>query len=155
VIIGICLVWPVRGVNYLRYQLVPGSLVKIRDLSNLIFDSFITSPAPSPRNSINLSSRGSHLRRGAAAGSSSPASAAARPTEESDDGSDESELAGVSGVALDEEEQGDEAGVLSDHHHVPPHSMVPSAHGADKTIKTRAAHPAVPIVKGNTFARAH
>lgn len=136
VIVGICLVWPVRSSNHLRYSLLPGSLTKIRELSSLIFDSFITPPASSLCNSSSLSSSSSGPHRRSGAG----ASTCAQPSDELSD------LAGVTGTTLDEEEQGDEAGVLSEHHHVPPHPMETTTDAAAKA-KPGATSPAVAIIK--------
>ncbi len=126
--------WPVRSSNHLRYSLLPGSLTKIRELSNLIFDSFITPPASSLRNSA--SSSGPRRR------SSVGASTCPQPSDE------QSDLAGVTGTTLDEEEQGDEAGALSEHHHVPPHPMETTTTDAAAKPKPGVTSPAVAIIKG-------
>jgi hypothetical protein len=126
----------VRSSNHLRYSLLPGSLTKIRELSNLIFDSFITPPASSLGNST-CSSSGPRRR------SSVGASTCPQPSDE------QSDLAGVTGTTLDEEEQGDEAGALSEHHHVPPHPMeTTTTTDAPAKPKPGVTSPAVAIIKG-------
>lgn len=123
---GICLVWPIRSINFLRHSLVPGSLTKIHELTNHIFDSFVTSPPSSPRNSFPSSSGNGRTKD------------LANTLEEM-----------AIGVGLTEEDRGEDAAPLSEPHHIPPHLIDDSGSGTATKPNT-----ALPIIRGTSVAAA-
>lgn len=120
---AICLLWPARGVPFLRNKLLPQTLTKIRELSGLIFETFVTTPPSSPRGSALVSGR---LRLATSSTQHlTPSSLVA------------------TAVELEEEEEGGPEGALSEHHHVPPHEMAGSS-----AVQSGTVVSTMPVIKG-------
>jgi len=129
VIIGICLVWPLRSINFLRHSLILESLTKLRELTSLIFESFVTPP--------RYSSQGFLLTSPQNSGHENLAACTLQEV--------------AIGVGLEEEERGEDASPLSESHYIPSHSMESSQEDDKPGSAAENLSTALPLIKGNVF----